>query len=170
MSNKQTPEEQLDYVLKYLYNDEEFQETQEQISQRIKTKISNKDLHLILEKLVHDGYVYFSFVKNGGKPTDERTFYISFSGRLFLRRGGFQKESKILKRKNRWTIAKTIAATLNAISILAIAIWGVVVSKESKLKDKQIVKLETIIDSSKSSIIVKSNDSAYLKRDTIKLK
>ena len=137
----------LDAVLRYLDNDEDYQESHEKIKERSKLGYGDKDLQLILDKLCGDGYVSFSHMKSGGKPIDAKTYYISFHGRLFLERGGFQKESKILKRKNNWTIAKTIAAILNAISILAIGVWGVYVSKESKLKDEQIYNLESVIDS-----------------------
>lgn len=68
---------------------------------------------------------------------------------MFLERGGFLNESNTLKRKNNWTKAKMIANTLNAISILAIALIGIYVSCNSKKKDETIVKNNYIIDSLK---------------------
>lgn len=169
-SAKENPEEVLDAVLRYLDNEEQYQETVDQIKERGKFQYSLKDMFLTLDKLSKDGYANFGFTKSGGVPTENKTFYITFHGRLFLKRGGYQNESITLKRNSNWTVVKTVVAVLNAITILAIAFWGVLVSKESKLKDEQINKLETVIDSIQAQKIITPNvqvDSTSNKPDSL---
>jgi Na+/melibiose symporter-like transporter len=85
--------------------------------------------------------------KVNGDNTNTKTYYITIHGRLFLERGGFMYETKIQTRQTIWTIAKTTAAILNAISILAIGICGIYVSNQLNIKDIKISELEFKIDS-----------------------
>ena len=78
---------------------------------------------------------------------------ISQKGLFFLDlKGGFNEKYKHLKRKNNWIIAKIIANTLNAISILAIASIGIYISYESKKKDFIIKENVSKIDSLKMEL------------------
>ena len=144
---KKSPEKLLDALLKYLDNDEEFQETHQKIMERGRLGISMKDLHLMIDKLCRDGYVSFSHVTIKGIPTKERTFYISYNGRLFINRGGYQHEINLLKRNQLWTVTKIIAAAFNAVAIILVGVWGVSASVDAKSKDEQITNLTLKVDS-----------------------
>jgi hypothetical protein len=110
--------------------------------------ISNQFDTRILEKLCDDKLTNFNYLtKVNGDNTNTKTYYITIHGRLFLERGGFMYETKIQTRQTIWTIAKTTAAILNAISILAIGICGIYVSNQLNIKDIKISELEFKIDS-----------------------
>jgi hypothetical protein len=139
---------QLDKVLMYLDNDEQFPETHLQIKRKFNDTFTNKELYMILEKLCDDKLTNFNYLtKVNGDNTNTKTYYITIHGRLFLERGGFMYETKIQTRQTIWTIAKTTAAILNAISILAIGICGIYVSNQLNIKDIKISELEFKIDS-----------------------
>lgn len=139
------PERKLDAVLKALDNQELYPEDYHQIKSRLLIDIQDKELGLILNKLVDDKYVVKQLATKEGKSTNDKYFQITYQGLLFHQRGGFVKETKALNRSRYWMIAKTIAATLNAITILTIAVWGVLVSKQSNDKEREIQRLKSEI-------------------------
>ena len=150
--NKSTAK-QLDKVLMYLDNEEQFPETHLQIKRKFNDIFTDKDLYMILEKLCNDGFTNFHYLtKVNGDNTNTKTYYITIHGRLFLERGGFMYDNKIHTRQAIWTVAKTTAATLNAISILFIGIFGIYISNQSNIKDIKISKLEYKIDSLSKNI------------------
>jgi hypothetical protein len=64
--------------------------------------------------------------------------YVSVYGLSFLEKGGFVNQYNAERAKYVWNIAKTIAATANAIIIILIAIYAVVVSNKSNQQEGQI--------------------------------
>ena len=81
---------------------------------------------------------------------------ITFSGLLFLDRGGYCGEDILIKNNKLWTKTKTFANTLNTVIILIIAVLGVYISWDSKKKDEKIEKNEKTIDSLKTILIEKT--------------
>ena len=150
------PERKLDNILIYLDNKEEYQETFNEIKTKSKSNLSNKELHLILEKLLKDQYIGFSFINKNGIPTSEKTYYISFEGQIFLNRGGYTEESRMIKKNKCWIKTKTTAVFLNAIIIILIGLAGVWATYDSKNKDKKISNLELKIDSLQTEINLKN--------------
>ncbi|MDO9155000.1 MAG: hypothetical protein Q7U47_15045 [Paludibacter sp.] len=142
-----TPEQKLNNILTYLDNDNVFPEIFEEIKINNKLNLNDKELHLVLEKLCKDDYVSFNYITKNELPSNEKVFYISFGGRVFLNRGGYVAESKSIKRIKCWTNFKTIAAILNATIIIVIGIASVKVAQDSKNKDEKISSLELKVDS-----------------------
>ncbi len=142
--------EKLDFLLKVISENKQFISSKD-LYKKLDNKIEETELTLIINKLFLDNYIEKKIIEadNNSKLTPPYFCRITYHGLLFLERGGFLNESNTLKRKNNWTKAKMIANTLNAISILAIALIGIYVSWDSKKKDETIVKNNSIIDSLK---------------------
>lgn len=139
-------EEKLDKVLTYLDNDEKFPENIDNIRSHLDFNIDNKELLRILQKLITDNCVDFTFGTSEGKPNNLRYYYITYHGRLFLSRGGYHQETIFLIRKKRWMKLKTITAAMNAIAIIIIAAWGLYIAYQSMNKDEEIQQLKQIIE------------------------
>jgi hypothetical protein len=157
---KQTTEELLNSVLRYLDNDEQGVESVDNIIKRGKFALNDKDAQLILDKLAKDGYAESGFAHYiDGKPTTLKTFHITFHGRLFLSRGGYISESRTRTANTAWTILKTIAAAANAAAIVIIAFWTLSETQKSREQD----------DKNKQEIktISKRLDSLIFKKDTV---
>lgn len=142
--------EKLDFILKVISENNQFISSND-LYKKLDSKVEQTELTLIIDKLFLDNYIEKKIIEaeNNSKLTPPYFCRITYHGFLFLERGGFLNESNTLKRKNNWTKAKMIANTLNAISILAIALIGIYVSWDSKKKDETIVKNNSIIDSLK---------------------
>ena len=145
-------EDKLDTVLSYLNNDKTAPETEQQILDGLKDfKPTFKELYIILHKLCKDGYVDYLLAKKGGVPDPEtKIYFITFHGKLFLSRGGYKSETRSQTHKKIWTVAKIIAATLNAIIIVAIAAFTAWLSwrtlSQEDNNNKQIKSIEQRLD------------------------
>jgi len=94
----------------------------------IKAKIIDlgrfKDRHIILQKLIKDGYAEIKQIQLAATKNFVDAYFITFEGVIFIKKGGYSKEYKRLKSKTffqdvlAWTIA--IGSVLAAVfSILA---------------------------------------------------
>jgi len=111
--DKYTPIEKLDYILDFLDHREPYIEGIEKMLERLgwdehNRKIS-KELHIVIDKLMQDGYVLEKKMHKQYKSPIEGHFerdstyfgyYISFEGRYFNYTGGYYQlqEDKILHR------------------------------------------------------------------------
>lgn len=90
------PEEKLDRILKYLYDEFEKGNAQlrhsKSICQLAGLKINSNEAYMILEKLNLDGYLTVS-------DSNQWMFSINYEGIMFLRYGGYKQQLKDIKRK-----------------------------------------------------------------------
>lgn len=137
---------QLDSVLNYLDNDLNSRERFSDIKAKLSISLSNKDLELILEKCVQDGYVQkLPTKKPDGSPDGNFTYNITLEGRLFLARTWYPWHrkpyslSKALKRLNSlWSISKTLVILINGLAILILMYLGVAVSNKTNELEKEL--------------------------------
>lgn len=153
-----TADDQLDSVLRYLDNEEEYPELHSEIKSKLSFSISEKDLELLLDKLYIDGHVSFKTGKTGGQPNDIRNYFITFQGRQFLNHSflcknrPYKAHATLAKINNAWTIIKTIVVVIHAVIILFIAAIGVWVTYDSRQKDTEIKSLNLQLDKQASTI------------------
>ena len=161
-----TQSEKLDFVLNILSESKNFVSSKELYSETENT-IDKDELTPIIGKLFSDNYIEKKIIDkpNNSKLTPPYFCRMTYSGLLFIERGGFTSENKRIKRNSIWTKSKTIANFLNAIIILIIAALGVYVSWESKKKDTIIETNILKIDSLKLEI-----KSLKTKSDTLNMK
>jgi hypothetical protein len=161
-----TTEKKLDDVLKYLDNENDNFEDFRNIKSKFED-LKNKELDLILDKLFLDGYIIKkdSTSENADKLLPPSYYRITFHGKLFISRGGYQIETNANKWKNIWIKTKTVANTINAIIILILAALGIFISYESKQKDTIIDNQKLKLD--KQNLIIDSLKSFTSKRDSI---
>lgn len=134
------------------------------IKQKLDFQISHYELDLILKYLVKTEYAFCETnEKLDNFELKKHTYKISLQGLLFLEKSSFNNEIKILKRKNNWTVAKTIAAILNAIIIVVIGALGVYVTNKSNVDKEENKVLHQTIDSLKSGKKIITNN----KNDTL---
>jgi len=153
------PEEQLDKILKYLNNDdtEDRRELFNEIKDKVGFNITEKDLELALNKLVDDKYVRRTDLINRERvPVGGYCYDITYHGRLFSSRGGYQSESKKLIAQKRWITVKTTAIAVNTVIVTIIAIVGTLIAWETLLQenknDEQIKKVEQRITPLESDV------------------
>jgi hypothetical protein len=155
---------QIDEILKYLNHDDKSKETFSMIMERLPFKIEYKDLLLIINKLLKDGYIDVDYYLKGGIPSTEkqdRIYSITYEGIMFVGRGGYIQQAKDIKRGRRydkWSVY--IVAVVSAIigSLLTnISDWRK--ELQAKPKDMYIVVPKEKIQ----------NDTIYLK-DSLKKK
>lgn len=116
-------EEALNYVLRYLDNENREPETEMEIVERMRLyKPTDKGIRTIMHKLFKDEYVEYLAAKNADGQDihdDElRRYFISYHGILFLSRGGYVSESNGIKRQKRFKRLAIAATVINAILIL----------------------------------------------------
>ena len=144
------PSKKLDLVLENISEAKEFIASKK-LFENLKNVIDKKELTIIVNKLFIDGYIEKKIL--GGEKESKLTppyfCRITFSGLIFLERGGYYSENKKLQLENIWTKAKIVANIFNAILILIIAAAGVYVTIDSKKKDETIEKRNLKIDSLK---------------------
>jgi len=131
--------EKLNFVLNILCESKEFVASKDLYS-KTQNKIDSEELTPIINKLYFDNYIEKK-ISARAKNTQLTPPYfcrITYSGLLFVERGGYVSETIRVKRNSLWTKTKTIANFLNALLILIIAALGVYVSWDSKKKDNLI--------------------------------
>lgn len=103
----------------------------------INSGIELDELYGYLAELERRGYV----------SNHDNGTYITLQGRLALQNAQngkpFKEEVKNKKLKKYWSITKIIAGVLNALAIIAIAIWTQVGSDNSSKLENKIEKLKT---------------------------
>lgn len=137
-----TPDDQLDTVLRHLDNDLPDRETFTDIMKNIGFGISDKNIELLVNKLVNDGHVQASPQTNKeGQPNGKYIYNITFQGRQFLNHSFIYKnrpykaKATLAKITNAWTVIKTIIIIIHAVLIFSIAVAGVWLAYDSKQKD-----------------------------------
>jgi hypothetical protein len=95
----------------------------------------------IIKKLENDNYVYYYEHWSEGP----RGYRITFDGLLFFEKGAFKSQYKAERAKYNWTIAKTIATVANAIIIILLTWFTIVVSNKTNQQEKQIQVYEDSI-------------------------
>lgn len=108
----------IDGVLKKL-NENNTPKTDKEIKDSLGFNIEDKELFLILDKLIRDENASFSFAKIDGTYVDIKCYYITYDGVLLLNSGGYkskiQKEAtqKFLLVLEKWLIVLgTVSAGL----------------------------------------------------------
>ena len=93
--------------------------------------------------------------------------WITPYGRFFLyHRGGYTNLHNNIRNNKIWTATKTIAAIINALAIISIAIWGVYVNDKSNELDKSVHQNEMLTNQVDSLQTVLSNYKNVDKTDT----
>lgn len=149
--------EKLDSLLKVIAENKDFMSSK-MIFENVKLLIKPEELTPIVNKLFLDNYIEKKILENqsNSKLTPPYFCRITFSGLLFLDRGGYCGEDILIKKNKIWTKTKTFANTLNTVIILIIAVLGIYISWDSKKKDEKIEKSEKTIDSLKTILMEKS--------------
>lgn len=147
--------EKLDYVLKILYDDSKLIFSRD-IHNKVTGNIEKDDLSRIINYLNEKNYIEKIIDESPNNSKIRPPFYIriTYGGVLFFEKGGFSNENKTLRLNHNWKIAKTIAATANAIIIILISIWAIIESrtepktekleKEIKLLKEKVEKMNFI--------------------------
>lgn len=167
-----TPDDQLDTVLRHLDNDLPDRETFTDIMKNIGFDISDKNIELLVNKLVNDGHVQASPLTSGGHPNGKYSYNITFQGRQFLNHSFIYKnrpykaKATLAKINKVWTIIKTTVVVINAVIILSIAAIGVWVSYDSKQKDADIRVLTSQLDKQAATIDSLAHALTATKTDT----
>lgn len=158
--------EKLDLLLSIISRKKDFISSKDLYSE-INEKIDSKELTPIVNKLYLDGYIEKKISGNENNSNLKPPYFCrtTFSGLLFIEKGGYNSEYKKRNRDAIWTKSKTILNSLNAIIILIIAALGVYVSWDSKKKDMIIETDKLKIDSLKLEI-----DNLKKESDTLRIK
>ena len=121
----------------------------DQIEKRLNTYTSDIESELLLEYLTVLGYATSIELENekGIIRKTKRFYRITIQGFLFLEKSSFKSEINKGKRIMIWTTAKTIAATLNAVIIVIIGIYSVILTKQANSDKKENVTLHQKLDS-----------------------
>ena len=136
--NKPTTHKKIDYVLNLLYSrntivveDKDIYEylTLSEISEKQKL-LEENEIHTILQFLVDAQLVLTEDLEVGFEyRTLEPHYKLSIKGLLFIeQKTSFVKENRRYKRKQFYEKAKIVAIVLNALAILALMYWGVLVA------------------------------------------
>lgn len=168
------PIDQLDTILNILNASKDnlsFDEIRNKL-RRLKLHISDFDLRVTIEKLVLDKYV--SNPKTDSKQDD--SFYITYHGRLFLKRSSHSLFSLILRNRayktqkiidriqNMYTITATVATIMYSLIIVFIAYWGIKLTDKTNRLEDELKRNELInrkqIDSLRSIL----SDTTRLKK------
>ncbi|MFH6965833.1 hypothetical protein [Flavobacterium sp. FlaQc-28] len=149
--------EKLDLLLKTIAKNKDFISSK-MLFEDVKGEIIPEELTPIVNKLFLDNNIEKKILENISNSKLSPPYFcrITFSGLLFLERGGYCGEDILIKKNKIWTKTKTFANRLNTIIILIIALLGVYVSWDSKHKDEKIEKNQKTIDSLKTILIDKS--------------
>lgn len=149
--------DKLDGLLKYFYEKGTYCHICSQdIYNELKNKYSEKELTLLLEKLILDKYLNCEIKSEHiGKIDPPYSCRITFHGSLFFEKGGFKSENKRIKLITIKTRFSIIMSALNAITIIVIAfISGILVpynlDKKNEIikeKDEKIEILSAKVDS-----------------------
>jgi len=127
--NKLTPIQELDNVLLALAdNSDHFYKSFADISQQVKDR-SLSDTHLILNKLIRDGYAEKKIGHETSENPTERMYCITFDGELFIAEKGYRQREmdRILARESSLTKNRQdrINQTLLTFGSLAAAIGAI---------------------------------------------
>lgn len=97
--NNRNIETDLDYLLKSFDFDKDY-ENAKRIRERITNEINNRNLDLLLDKLCYDDYISSKEIisENSSKLAPPTFYRITYHGRLFLKRGGYKNESRLIKK------------------------------------------------------------------------
>lgn len=116
------PEEKLDQILKYLYNEYQNENLKYAHSKTIchfaDLQVNPTEAYTILLKLNADGYVDMS-------ASNQWMFQINYDGILFYRSGGYKQELKDLKRKRIKNDIYNVMVALGTSLAGAYAIWEI---------------------------------------------
>ncbi|WP_130735480.1 hypothetical protein [Flavobacterium sp. J27] len=133
------PTVKLDLILKKISEAPEFIASKD-LFENVKNVIEGRELTPIVDKLFIDGYIDKKVLDKYNESQLTPPYYcrITYSGLIFLERGGYVEENNKIRLKNIWTKTKTLANIFYSILILLIAAAGVYFTIESKEKDKII--------------------------------
>lgn len=116
------PENKLDKILKYLYNEYEKEKLNYEHSKTIchlsELKVNPTEAHMVLLKLNADGYVDMS-------DSNQWMFRINYNGILFSRSGGYKQALNDLKRKRIKNDIYNVIVALGTFLAGAYAIWAI---------------------------------------------
>lgn len=101
-------------------------------------------------QLIEDGYIEAGYVEDLGNEMVSLTN----KGRLFHEAGGYRRSSRSLRWTQLWTRAKTIAAAINAVTIIILALWAAQSADADRLQDETIVRLD-----STNAVLTRANAS-----------
>ena len=122
--------QKLDKTLEYLINNKNpYGEFSKDIHEKLQIADDPLEQHLILEKIVEDGYADVNVPKNrvsGDEYRNNPLYIVSYKGEVFKKNGGYQAEYSLQKRELR---TRKILSWLNPVwKILAfIALIGVLI-------------------------------------------
>ncbi len=156
--------EKLDFILKIISKKKDFIFSQD-IFKNNQNTLERGELGMIINKLVLDNLVEKKIDDNSTSNKVNPPFFcrLSYSGILFLEKGGYVAQDKREKKQRAWIKTKNIANRLNTTLVLILAVVGVYASWESKIKEAEIKKQEKIIDS--LNIVLKNHKSITLKKN-----
>lgn len=145
--------EKLDFILGILYNHNDLISSEDlllKVNDKITEQITKHDLRKTINHFVNLNYIKKTIIenKNNSKTKPPYACEITYLGFLFFENGGFKKENKILRQRNIWIVAKTIAAVANALIIIFISIWAIIESK----KDSEVETLKNEIELLKKDV------------------
>lgn len=141
--------EKLDFILGVLYNHNDLISSKD-LFLNVNEKITEHDLRKAINHFVNLNYIKKTIIENenNSKTKPPYACEITYLGFLFFEKGGFKKENKILRQRNIWIVAKTIAAVANALIIIFISIWAIIESE----KDSEVETLKKEIELLKKDI------------------
>lgn len=141
--------DQLDTILNILLDAQDnldFEEIRYKLK-FLKLDISDFDLQLAIDKLILDKYVVNP--KSGSNQAD--SFYITYHGRLFLRKTSKKYSNKpyrysiaIQRRSDMYAKAKIAANIANTLIIIIIGVWGVYVADKTTQLEEKVEKTEKL--------------------------
>lgn len=145
--------EKLDYILNKINEHENFIASKE-LWEQVNDKIGKNEMTLIVDKLFQDFYIEKKFSERTTAPNLNPPYFcrITFSGKVFKERGGYQEETKFLKKQKLWLRTKSTINALNAFLVLLVAIAGVYVAYISNDKEKTLSENQIEIQKLKKEI------------------
>ena len=151
----------LDSVLRFLYHNQTgFGWEHRDIHEKLKLGNDNPThIYLLCDKLRKDGFVnldlsYQTYVERKGDsnitfkepdPNGEM-FFINYHGLEFYLKGGYKSKHRATVKKNIWLTFKIIASVLNAILIISIGIYGLILTNERNILEQKIDQLEQRVE------------------------
>jgi|GEM_PF-2772655 len=103
-------------------------------------RLSHRDAHIVIQKLIKDGYV--------GSLTDKEWYYITFDGAKFIKEGGYTKaffdsirRTKYEKTKDRVLVAGSLLAAVGTFSLVVVEIWKIQIASYTNGRDRQNLHL-----------------------------
>ena len=145
--------EKLDYVLNKINEHENFIASRE-LYEQVSDKIGKNEVRPIVDKLFQDLYIEKKLSERTNVSNLNPPYFcrITFSGKVFNERGGYQEENKLLKKLKLWLRTKSTINALNALLVLLVAIAGVYVAYISNDKEKTLSENQTEIQKLKKEI------------------